>query len=141
MCEEVEKLVGTDYILPRTRAALIRTYGTFNDSRRLLSSARKATAELPEVLSAVMDVATATSSATLAELLQRLPGTPPGDVAGSLLLFFASHFEGVGVSTREVNTEVLRAEKLFIDAALHMSLGQFGRKNSCHDPVHERKPH
>ena len=69
VCEEVEKLVNTDYILPRTRAALMRTYGNVNDSRRLLSSAREATAELPEVLSAVMDVATATSSVTLAELL------------------------------------------------------------------------
>ena len=90
-----------------------------------------------------MDVAAAMSSATLAELLsQRLLGTPPGDVAGSLWLFFASHLEGVGASTNGVDAfQDSRAEKLFIDSALHMSLGQFGRKNSCHDPVHERKPH
>ena len=89
VCEKVEKLVGTDYNVPRTRAALIRTYGTVNDRRRLLSSAREATAMFPEVLSAVMDRTTATSSATL---------TPPIDVAGSLLLF-SNHLEGVGAST------------------------------------------
>ena len=67
------------------------------DSKRLLSSASEATAELPKVLSAVMDVATAMSSATLAEfccdagLAHRLVMW-----LGSLLLFFASHLEKVG---------------------------------------------
>ena len=65
--EKVEKLVSIDYTVPRTRAALIRTYGTVNDRRRLLSSARETTAMFPEVLSAVINVTTATSSATLAE--------------------------------------------------------------------------
>ena len=50
--------------LHRTRAPLIRTYGTVNDRRRLLC---ETTAVFPEVLSAVMDVATAMSSATLVE--------------------------------------------------------------------------
>ena len=46
LCVKGRKLVSTDYTLPRTRAALIRTYGTFSDGGRLFSSAREATAEL-----------------------------------------------------------------------------------------------
>ena len=84
---------GTDYTVPRTRAGLIRTYGTVNDGRRLLSSAREATAMFPEVLSAVMDVTNNYVQRDLGGLLlQRLPGTTPIDSH----LLFSSHLEDVG---------------------------------------------
>ena len=152
VCEEVEKLVGTDYILQRKRAALIRTYGTFNDSRRLLSSAREATAELPEVLFSSdgrshsyvqrdLGRALVATLMWLAHICCSLQATWKGSVQAPekstlrCCVLYQSYLSGVDAFQDSL------AEKLFIDAALHMSLGQFGRKNSCHDPVHERKPY
>ena len=150
---EVEKLVGTDYTFSWTRAALIRTYGTVNDRRRLLSSAREAAAVFPKVLSAVMDVATVMSSVTLAEFCCI------ACVAHSLMMWLA-HFccslqatsKASGQAPEKINTEVLRPYgvtsvvsipskilvlKSFSSILPYTCPKPVWSKNSCYDPVNK----
>ena len=145
--------MGTDYHLPRTRAALIKTCGTVNDRRRLLSFSREATAAFPEVLSAVMDVFTAVSSANLAEfcciaclahrVVMRL-----AHFCNSLQATWKGSEQAPEKSTLRCCVPIKlpngvdsfqdsRAEKLFIDAALHMSQVSLVEKLF----VKKRKPH
>ena len=132
----ISRKVG-DYTFPRTCATLIRTYETVNDRRHLLSTARETTAVFQEVLSAVIDVATVMSSATLVGFCCN------ACLAHRLVMWLAHFCCSLQVTWKEsvqapkkstlrcrvpisyldgvISFQDSCAEKLFIDAALHMS--------------------